>query len=374
MTIVIFFIVLFVLILVHEFGHFIVAKRSGIRVDEFGIGFPPKIFGRKKGETEYTLNWLPIGGFVRIFGEDPTQEHYTDAAGNERSFVSKPRYIQAAVLVAGVTMNILLAFVLYVIVFMMGAPTGVVVDSPQDAEGVQLLVASVTPETPAAEVLIASDEIVGLQRDDEVFPSVLVSSSSAVAAFIAAEPTPVTIDIIRRGEPAQVVLTPETGIDPADPEALRAGFNMSTVKLASPLPLHEAVAAGATLTIRGLRDIAVGFTRFVVDAFKGDASMEQMAGPVKIVGLVGDASALGFTWLLMFTAFISLNLAFINILPIPALDGGRLLFVLIEAIQRKPLNPVLATKLNQYGFMFLLGLIALISIFELYELASGWFA
>ena len=100
MSLLIFLAVLVVLILAHEFGHFIVAKKSGIRVDEFAIGFPPKIFGKKHGETEYTINWLPIGGFVRIWGEDPTEEHVT-GPGSERSFVGKPRIIQAAVLVAG---------------------------------------------------------------------------------------------------------------------------------------------------------------------------------------------------------------------------------------------------------------------------------
>src|SRR3989338_6883139 len=124
MSILIFFLVLFVLILVHEWGHFIAAKKTGMRVDEFGIGFPPKLFGVKKGETEYTFNALPIGGFVRIFGENPAA--IEDEEGDKaRAFGSRPYWAQAVVLVAGVTMNVIFSFFFFIITFMIGVPTAV---------------------------------------------------------------------------------------------------------------------------------------------------------------------------------------------------------------------------------------------------------
>ena len=121
MSILLFIIILAVLILAHEFGHFIVAKKSGIRVDEFGIGFPPKLYGKKFGETEYTINALPLGGFVKIFGENPDEEN-TNGPDRARSFVHKPKIIQAAVLVAGVFFNLLLAWFLISAGFMIGLP------------------------------------------------------------------------------------------------------------------------------------------------------------------------------------------------------------------------------------------------------------
>ena len=124
MNILIFLIILLVLVLVHEFGHFFTAKRFGIRVDEFGFGFPPKLFGIKKGETEYTFNLLPLGGFVKIFGENPNEEN-TNGPDADRSFINKPKWKQAVVLFAGVLMNFLLAWVLFSFGFMSGLPTSV---------------------------------------------------------------------------------------------------------------------------------------------------------------------------------------------------------------------------------------------------------
>ncbi len=145
MTILLFFGVLFVLILVHEWGHFITAKKTGMRVDEFGIGFPPKLFGVKRGETEYTMNLLPIGGFVRIFGEDAAGA--AESADYARSFIARPKWAQAIVLVAGVTMNVLFAWFLFAIVLMVGLPTAV--DEATATPEARLVVASVLPGSPA---------------------------------------------------------------------------------------------------------------------------------------------------------------------------------------------------------------------------------
>ena len=161
MNILIFFIILLVLVLVHEFGHFFTAKKFGIRVDEFGFGFPPKIFGYKKGETEYSLNLLPLGGFVKIYGENPEveQAHYGAGPDDDRKFYNKPKYKQAIVLFAGVFANFLLAWFLFSVGFMSGFPTSV----GNKVKGhilsdVRLVVVSVSPKSPA--------EISGLKSGD----------------------------------------------------------------------------------------------------------------------------------------------------------------------------------------------------------------
>jgi len=370
MSVLIFLAVLVLLILVHEFGHFIVAKKSGVRVDEFGIGFPPKVFGKKYGETEYTLNWLPIGGFVRIWGEDPTEE-VLEGPDQERSFVNKPRYIQAAILVAGVAMNVVLAYVLFVVAFMIGMPTGVNEDESRERLAASnLYVTSVMPDSPAASALADSDQILAVRSSASELASNgdLPLMPSAVAAFIAEQGTQeLTFDVERGGEQMSVSLTPLPGVFENDPNRVAAGFSMDLVMLDS-LPIHHALIEATDRTWDTLQKIVVGLSTLVGQMVKGTADYSQVAGPVGIVGYVGDAAALGLSWLITFTAFISLNLAVINLLPIPALDGGRLVLVGVEAVIRRPINPIVATRMNQVGFVFLLGLMAIVTIQDVLKL------
>ncbi len=370
MTIIIFIIVLALLILVHEFGHFFVAKKSGIRVDEFGIGFPPKIFGKKIGETEYTLNWFPIGGFVRIFGENPDEEDYDkNKPGNERSFVMQPKYIQAAVLVAGVTMNTLFAFVLYTLAYSINMPTAIADDTNlSNITNVKLLIETVLPDSPASDTLKTSDEIISLKSNGKELASDKALSTTEVASFInESDGSEITFNIIRRGKPMSVSITPEKGIIKDKPERFATGFSMALVGMEK-LPLQKAIIAGAERTYTTFKDIIVGMWNLFAGVFKGTSDFSQVSGPVGIVNMVGDAASLGFTWLLTFTAFISLNLAVINLLPIPALDGGRLVFVAIEAITRKPIKPIVATRVNQVGFVALLTLMLVVTIHDVIKL------
>jgi regulator of sigma E protease len=372
MTILIFIVVLVVLILVHELGHFIVAKRCGIRVDEFGIGFPPKITGKTFGETEYTLNWLPIGGFVKIWGEDPTEDYSALGDEGSRSFVQKPRYVQAAVLVAGVLMNVLLAFVLFSTAFMMGTPTLVDEDAvtAQDPAP-RLVVTSVMPGSPAAEVLKPNDEIIGVERAGEQLASDRYVRPSAVSSFIAASNGQrVTLTIVRRGEQLTASVVPVEGLIPSEPTRPLAGFTMGLASIQRLSPFVAIQQAGIS-TYEGLVMIVVGLGTLVHDLVLGHADLSSIAGPVGIVEYVGDAASFGFASLLTFTALISLNLAVINLLPIPALDGGRLLFVIVEAVTRRPIKPAFATRANQIGFVFLLALMALVTFHDVLTRLHG---
>jgi regulator of sigma E protease len=362
MTIILFFAVLFVLILVHEWGHFIVAKKTGMRVDEFGIGFPPKLFGIKKGETEYTFNLFPIGGFVRIFGENAVDAQGAQSTGADisRSFTQKSAWAQTAVLVAGVTMNVLFAWFLFVVVALMGAPT--VVEEGTQSQEARMVVTEVLKDSPADKAGITpGSEIVGYGEGD------LPLLPSAFRDYTSSSEEPVVITFEASGEEKTVSITQETGLVTDDAAQKAIGIRTALVETVQK-PFVTAVVDGSVLTYKTTIAIVVGITSLLVDIVQFDADLQQVAGPVGIVGLVGDAAEFGFASLLMFTAMISLNLAVINLLPFPALDGGRLLFVAIEALTRKPINPVWVARLNIAGFALLMALMLAVTYSDIAKL------
>ncbi len=349
MSIIIFFIILLILVIVHEFGHFYSAKKFGIRVDEFGFGFPPKLFGVKKGETEYTFNLLPIGGFVKIFGENPDDEN-TNGPDKHRSFVHKPRWQQAIVLFAGVFANFLLAWVLFSFGFMSGMPTSVSnVGENQKLENVQLMVISVSPESPAEMAgLKAGDAIVSLGEGEKLTTEI---TPETVRVFVSdnAE-SPITVGYLRPGtaETQYLEVTPKKEGDRA-----LIGISMDQIGIAK-LPFFKAFYEGMSFTLYATKSTAVGLYSLISEAIMGRGSMEYVTGPVGMVGIVGDAYDLGFSYLLSFAAIISINLAIINLLPFPALDGGRLFFLLIEKIKGSRLNPKFTNTANIIGFGILI--------------------
>ncbi len=348
-TVLIFLAVLFVLILVHEWGHFIVAKLTGMRVDEFAIGFPPKLYSVKRGETEYSLNSVPIGGFVRIYGEDPTQVN-ADSSDRARAFGARPKWAQALVLIAGVTMNVLFAWVLFVLILVVGVPTQV--EEGKATAAAQLTVTNVLPGAPAAEQLPVNGVIIAVTSDESALTTL---SPSAFSDFIAtAGVAPVTITYIEgEADPVAVTITPEVGVISSSPDRPAIGVGLALVVTVSQ-PFITALSEAARQTYVTTKSITLGLWGLLTGAVAGTADFSQVAGPVGIVSYVGDAAAVGFTSLLFFTAVISLNLAVINLLPIPALDGGRLVFVAIEALTRRPIPPVWAARVNVTGFAFLM--------------------
>jgi regulator of sigma E protease len=351
MTILLFAVILIVLIVVHELGHFILAKRAGIRVDEFGLGYPPRIYGWKRGETLYSLNLLPFGGFVRIFGED-----YEGQDGNDssRHFTSKPRYVQAAVLAAGICANALFAWLLISVGYMTGLPSSVGT-TLGTVENPELLLVGVLDSSPASEAgLQVGDELISVRTDvDEA-----VATPEGVSEFIKAhQEQTLLISYERGGEIRETVVMPRVGIV----EGQRAiGVSMDMVGMLRLAP-HQALVQGARSTWNMLIAIVEGIWSLLRSAFMGEGSLSQVTGPIGIAGMVGDASMLGFAYVLTFTAFISLNLAVINLIPFPALDGGRILFVLVETLRRKTLSPAFARTANVIGFILLLGLMAVVT-------------
>jgi regulator of sigma E protease len=358
-TVALFILVLFVLILVHEWGHFIAAKKTGMRVDEFGIGFPPRLFSFKKGETEYSFNALPFGGFVRIYGEQNDGESAENEAIPEdrsRAMNNKPLWAQAFVLVSGVAMNIILAWILFVAVFLIGAPA--VVDEAVASPAAQLHVARVLPEGPLSGRLPEGAIITGVRSQETVLKTLTPSSLTAFVQEHAE--TEITISYQMGGVAGEVSALPALGIVADDPERPAIGVFPVLVDI-NRHDIFSAVLGATERTADVLVAIVVGIATLIADSVRGTADLSQVAGPVGIASLVADAAAFGLASLLSFTAIISLNLAIINLLPVPALDGGRLIFVAIEAATRRPVPSIWAYRLNTFGFVFLIALMLLVT-------------
>src|SRR3989338_2693822 len=281
MSIIIFIVVLIILILVHEFGHFITAKRFGVRVDEFGLGFPPRLFGIKRGETLYSINAIPFGGFVKIFGEDGSRELLQDF-DKERSLVYQPKLVQGAIIAAGVLSNVLLGCVLISIGFMTGlpmatgsAPSGVTL------QDVFITVTSVESLSPALDAgLMTGDKIVGLKTEEETLQETTIP---AIQSFITANGgEEISLAYVRGGSQYETKLVPVSGIIESKPAIGIAMDTVGIAKLSPPRALWE----GGIFTVSLISSVIETFAHLIVDAFMGTADIGSLSGPIGIVGLV----------------------------------------------------------------------------------------
>lgn len=362
MTFLIFLIILGVLVFVHELGHFLVAKKAGVQVDEFGFGYPPKALelGRRWG-TLFTLNWIPFGGFVKILGENYEEENSSDSKNINFTQVSKKW--QAGILVAGVTFNIVFAWLLFTLGFMIGLPTSVENDFGAEVKNPALTITGLLADFPAQKS--------GLKTGDKIKSIVLengealeVLNPENTSDFIDRSSGKLLVQVDRGGEILNFKITPKTTASGGDKII---GINMDMVGTLS-LPIHKAIWQGGKTTFKLSYLTVVGIATLVGDAFKGQADISQVAGPVGIIGLVGDASRLGFSYLLTFTALISINLAVINLVPFPALDGGRILFVAIEGVTKKKISPKVAGVLNTIGFALLIIVMLIVTYRDILKL------
>jgi regulator of sigma E protease len=360
------------LILVHELGHFAVAKFFGIRVDEFGIFFPPRIAAVKLGETEYSLNWLPFGGFVKIFGENNEQGPRSPDASvgaptsqeERRSFSAKHRLVQAAVIVAGIVMNILFAWLIVSVGYMAGLPTSKDHEGFGTVRNAQTMVVGVLPSSPADKSgITAQDVITGISTANASLTAPF--DAEGMRMFIADhQDDSMILNVMRAGAQKTFVVRAAEGLAP-DRKALGVELNdVGILQLSPPL----ALAQGAVLTYDLTRSTASGLGTFFSSLAGGKANFSEVAGPIGIVGIGAGAVKEGFTAALMLTAIISINLAIINIIPIPGLDGGRLLIIAIEGILRRPVSPRVVLWLTIGGFAFLIGLMVVVSYFDVVRL------
>jgi regulator of sigma E protease len=368
LSVVIFILLLGVLVFVHELGHFAVAKLFGIRVDEFGMGFPPrakKLFTRNG--TDYTLNWIPFGGFVKIYGEDSLQDGKNDP-DYKRSMGAKSWWKQILVLIAGVTMNILLAWALFSFAFMIGAPTAVSgVDRPERVQNPQLTVLQVMPGSPAEKSgLAAGDKIVKLETLDTVITGTELSSDNFTAAIRATELNiPVHLQVQKIDKTtADLLIIPQRNLI-GDYPAI--GVSVDQVGMYRE-GFFRSIKSGFVNTLSVTKQTGAAFWNLIHDAVLGKADTKNLTGPVGLVSVVGDAQKVGAVYVIMLTAMISINLAVLNVIPFPALDGGRVVIVIIEAVTRRKINANIVGWVNTIGFFLLIALMIFISVKDVIKL------
>ncbi len=380
-TVLIFIIVLSVLVFVHELGHFQVARWAKVKVSEFGFGFPPRLIGFYKtrqgkwtkvvgrtsyeelraqvdkapadSATIYSINAVPLGGFVNIKGENGEQVLAPD------SFGSKSVGKRALILSAGVIMNVFLAWLLFSIGYLIGLPQSTT-DLARGArvKDARVAILEVAPEMPASEAGLEADDFILRVNGQEVALETDVQFLVGQAVG-----TEVNLLISRAGEEQEVVVTPvenEVGQGVIGIGITAAG----TVRY----PLFRAIIEGARLTIWMLGQIFLAFGALIGSLFTGAKVGAAFAGPIGIATITGQAARLGFAYLLQFTALLSLNLAVINILPFPALDGGRILFLLLEKIKGKPVRAELEATFHNIGFILLLALVIFITYKDIIRL------
>lgn len=355
MTVIIFLIVLAILIFVHELGHFLVAKWCGIRVDAFAIGFGPKLFSKTVGEVKYSLNLIPFGGYVKIFGENPNDESI-EGPDKARSFVHKPKWQQVSVLFAGILFNFIFAWLLVVFSFSIGVATSA--DSYPEykaqMKNPHITITYVNEGSPAAKGgLKAGDIVLGVNSLEQLQEKINSSGTQGVE-----------IDYSRKGIASKANIIAEKGIVEGKYAIGIAMDNVATLRL----PVYKAVIESSRFTWHMISATITGIYDLIVGMFHGTAKLSSVSGPVGIAGLIGDAAKLGFTYLIMFTAIISINLGVLNLVPFPALDGGRIFFVLIEAIIRRPIKPAVANTINAVGFSLLIILMLVVTYRDIAKL------
>ncbi|OGY18245.1 MAG: hypothetical protein A2900_04875 [Candidatus Chisholmbacteria bacterium RIFCSPLOWO2_01_FULL_50_28] len=350
MTLLLFLAILSILVFVHEMGHFIVAKRSGIRVEEFGFGLPPRVFGKKIGGTIYSFNLLPIGGFVRLFGEDGDDVRGGKAPDTQtlrHAFYSQPKRVRIAVVVAGVVMNFLLGVVLFGALYsFLGIPT--LTD--------RIHIVGLSPESPAASVFQLGDEIISVSGE------AITTTDQFKTLVDTRRGQTVTFSIVREGSSLELQTVPRTN-PPVEEGSLGVVISpkIELVRYASwQMPfrgawygLGEAVAWGNDI-LKGLGGV---FRELVSGTVPKD-----VGGPFEIYFLVSEVSKAGVVPLTQFMAVLSVNLAIVNLLPLPALDGGRLLFIGVEMVTGRRVRAKVEQMTHTIGMVFLLAVMLAITV------------
>ncbi len=345
LTIVVGIIVLSVLIIIHELGHFITAKAAGVQVEEFGIGFPPRLYGRKWGETLYSINWIPFGGFNKLAGEvDPSVP---------RGLARRSYGIRLLVLSGGIIMNLLLPFVLLSVAYMV----------PHDIVSGQVVVEEVSPDSPAEMAGIkAGDTIISI-NDKEVKS---VGDLSRYIQLNLGNEIDVTLEHAD-ATTETVTLTPRWRPPEGEGSVGVLSRTVDAVIVSESYPPWEAIPLGTRSCIEAL----VLYKNGIIGLILGTIPFTP-AGPVGIVQVTGEVAHSGISPVLELTAFISIAIAITQLIPFPALDGGRILFVLLEWVRRgKRVSPKTEGIVHSIGFLILLGLLVLITYQDITRWISG---
>lgn len=355
-TLLVFFVTIVTLVVIHEFGHYFAAKKFGIKVLEFGFGIPPRAWGKKIGDTIWSINWLPFGGFVRLLGEDEVDKK---VLADKTSFASQNVWKRITVVVAGVVMNLVLAWVLFYIVII-GQGWKVIYPTIEPVA----MVAEVDTDYPAAAAGIKSgDRILAIdgkkiQTSEDVITEIKAKGAAATLS--------VEVGDLEGKNVRTVSLTPKLSEDGTP----RIGVVFNPIPLKEYRTPTEKIFSGITYSWDVLRVNVIGLGRVFGDLSQGNVSQasKSVAGPVGLVSITGSIVEQGSEAILFyiwFVANISLSLAFFNVLPIPALDGGRLFFLLWEAVTGRKANAEVERVIHTVGMACLLGLLALITFSDI---------
>jgi len=341
-SLLLFGLILGVLVLVHEAGHFLAAKAFNIKVNEFGLGLPPRLWGKKYGETVYSLNWIPFGGFVAIEGEDSPNSK------SDRSFSSVNRFKRVVVLVAGVTMNFILAVIIFSVSFIQGVyvPTG------------HVQIGSVISGSPAESAGIKPQDVV------EQVQGKSVSSFQEFQAITVQNAGHPMVIVLRRGSSDLTVSVTPRPNPPANQGSLGVVLSLEAVKKVS--AWYMAPIDGTKYAFTQLQTIVSYLVTAVSSIPSGNSKIvDQVSGPVGIAYVTYRVYQIdpGYLWNL--AGLISLSLALMNILPLPALDGGRILFVLLSALFRRDFYPKLESYIHRFGLAFFLVLFLFITYHDI---------
>lgn len=384
LTIVLFLVILGLTIFVHELGHFVAARKMKMGVEEFGFGFPPRIVGVQKlnenttskktdfksrwriikgrktpqdehRSTIYSLNWIPIGGFVKIKGEQGDEKESDD------SFSNKKIWKRAITLSAGVAMNFVLAFVIIGFGFWYGIPS-VLNSSISDRATVtdeRLQILEVSENSPA--------ELAGIEMGDTI---VSIDSQTFTTTDQLSEYTSshlgkeIDVTVGRSGENIEYKLTPVDLEGKGFGQIGIGSIEVGTVKY----PLYYAIWMGAKTTVSITVQIVVAFYEIIKNLVITQQAGIEIAGPVGIAVMTGQVAKLGFIYILQFIALLSINLGIINFFPFPALDGGRVLFLIIEKIRGKPMNQRIEAAIHNIGFLVLIFVVLLVTFKDILRL------
>lgn len=348
LTILIFILVLGVLIFAHELGHFIFAKRAGIKVEEFGMGFPPRIFGKKYKGTLYSLNLFPIGGFVKIYGEDG------EGADKKESFASRSAWIRFKIIFAGVFFNVLLAILLLAIYFWLGGPT--IITPPTkytaaDKTTSEILVWQAEPDSPAS--------VAGLERGDVILSIAgeKVDSFSDLENVLSPNIDQDVEIKIRRDKEEKNLNIQVAEKDGKGFLGIRGIDNYLSAKY----PWWKVPYIAVVESFKLLYAIIAVLFMYLKDLIVESKAPSDISGPVGIFIITKEIVKLGAKEVVRFAAVLSLNLVILNFLPIPGLDGGRAFFIMLEKIRGKKIEPRLEAIIHGVGFAFLIAIFLLIT-------------
>lgn len=351
-TLALFLVVFTLIIAVHEFGHYITARLLGMKVLEFAFGFPPRAVGVRHAEIDYTVNWIPFGGFVRILGQDDFSIKQ-EGEGDPRAFTSKPWWAQAIVLVAGVTMNFILALVVLTAAFALGTtgPTG------------EVRVLEVSPGSPA--------EVAGFQKGDIVVSvdGRKVTTTRELISYTRSKAEhEIFLEVTRNGRPLpRITATPRS--EPPEGQG-PLGIKIEEVQGPVAVALPAAFGQATALTGEVVQQIAE-LPGQLVRGRSGGPAAPEVTGPIGIFQVTGQVAELGLPTVLKLVGVLSVNLGVLNIVPFPGLDGGRLLFVLIAGIFKKRFSPQVEAAIHAAGFVLLLALLVVVSISDIRRVVGG---